>query len=203
MILESEQLEKIFKREADLLEVWACYLNMFLGEYQVNTKARMAAFLAQTGHESGGYRTIEENLNYSADSLERVFGKYFSAEVPAAGYHRLPEKIASRVYGARMGNGDEASGEGWKYRGRGIIQITGKNNYRDCGAALELDLVDNPDRLLQPRYAMQSAFWFWDVRKLNGYADAGDFEKITRRINGGLNGHDHRVELHERALEVL
>jgi len=168
-----------------------------------DSKARLAHFFAQVLHESGCMRYDMENLNYSADALRRVFGKYFRTQAEADAYARRPEKIANRVYADRMGNGDEASGDGWKYRGRGLIQLTGRTNY---GAFAEWvgdpRVVDDPD-LVSSEYAVQSAVFFWDRNKLNALADRDDIAELTRRINGGENGLAHRRELLNKASGLL
>jgi putative chitinase len=164
-----------------------------LNSYNVNTPIRLAHFFAQIEHESG-LKPISENLNYSAERLLVVFPKYFKKEQSLA-YARQQSRIANRVYANRMGNGNEASGDGWKYRGRGFIQITGKNNYLMLSKDARIDCFNNPDLLLQEDYAMISALWFWNKNKLNSYADTGDIIGLTRRINGGLNGIEHRKEL--------
>lgn len=146
----------------------------------INTQKRLAMFFAQLDHESG-LKPISENLNYSADGLLKTFPKYFNSET-AKEYARQPQKIANRVYANRMGNGSESSGDGWKFRGRGFIQITGKNNYIACGYA------NNPDNLLNEVDAMVSAVWFWNQNNLNKFADLGDVKGCTKVINGGLNG---------------
>ena len=160
--------------------------------FDIDTDTRIAAFLSQCAHESGGFVRLEENLNYSADRLLVVFPKYFRDRATALHYARQPEAIANRVYASRMGNGDESSGDGWAYRGRGLIQLTGATNYRLCGDALGVDLLSTPDLLTEYTYAASSAAWFWHDRGCNKYADSGDFEGLTRRINGGLNGLEDR-----------
>lgn len=150
----------------------------------------LCMFLAQCDHESNGFRVVEENLNYSKDGLLTTFGKYFD-EVSAIAYARDKQMIANIVYANRMGNGDVESGEGYKYRGRGYIQLTGKNNYRQCGDYLGLALLDNPDLLCLPENAMDSALWFFDT---NNLINQLDITKVTKKINGGVNG------LHEREI---
>lgn len=161
-------------------------------EFEINTPERWAMFLAQLAHESCGLTVFEENLNYSSQALQLVFKKYFPDQATAARYARQPEKIANRVYANRMQNGPEPSGDGWKYRGRGPIQITGKENYQKCGAALGLDLVQHPELLEEPQYGYRAAAWFWASRDLNACADCGDVRRATRLINGGLNGLEER-----------
>lgn len=171
-------------------------------EWNIDTPLRLAAFLAQIAHESGQLRTLVENLNYSAEALLRVFPRHFDAGLAAA-YARQPERIGSRVYANRMGNGDEASGDGWRYRGRCLIQVTGHDNYAACGSALGLDLIAQPELLEQPGPAARSAGWFWHRNSLNRPADARDIETITRRINGGLTGLDDRKAHYARACTAL
>ncbi|OEJ67247.1 glycoside hydrolase family 19 protein [Magnetovibrio blakemorei] len=171
-------------------------------EWSIDTPLRLAAFLAQIAHESGQLRALAENLNYSAEALLRVFPRHFSAD-QAAAYARQPQRIGSRVYANRMGNGDEASGDGWRYRGRGLIQVTGKTNYAACGTALGLDLIAQPELLEQPDPAARSAGWFWHRNGLNRPADARDIETITRRINGGLTGLEDRKAHYARACAAL
>lgn len=159
------------------------------------TKMQQAMFLAQCGHESAGFSVLSENLNYSSDGLVRVFRKYFTAE-DAKKYARQPEKIANRVYANRMGNGDENSGDGWKYRGRGIIQITGKRNYDAFSKWLERDI--NPDDVaINLTFAVKAGVWFWLTNEI---ASLNSVEKATRRINGGLNGIEDRVNLYRKLM---
>jgi putative chitinase len=171
-------------------------------EFEINTSMRMAAFLAQVAHESGNFRSVRENLNYSADGLRKIFPKYFTDVDPNL-YARQPEKIANRVYANRMGNGPESSGDGWAYRGRGLIQLTGKFNYIQCGNALGVDLVNDPSYLETPIGAARSAGWYWSSRGLNAFADKGDMTSITRRINGGTIGLEDRIKHYRHALHVL
>jgi len=164
-----------------------------LNSYNVNTRLRLAHFMAQIEHESG-LKPISENLNYSANGLRKTFGEYFT-DLEAIKYQRKPEAIANRVYANRMGNGNEASGDGWKFRGRGFIQITGKNNYILLSKDTRIAFFDNPDLLLIEANAMISALWFWQKNNLNVLADADNINLITKRINGGFNGLAHRKEL--------
>jgi putative chitinase len=161
--------------------------------YGLTTKLRIAHFMAQIEHESG-LKAVSENLNYSAQGLIQTFSKYFDTNESLL-YARKPEKIANRVYANRMGNGNEASGEGWKYRGRGFIQITGKINYHQLAIDTDLDCLKNPDLLLEEVNAMISALWFWNLKGLNKLADKDDLKGITKRVNGGYNGLAHRQEL--------
>jgi putative chitinase len=164
--------------------------------FNISTPIRLAHFLAQCGHESGGFKAFTENLNYSAQGLRTIFGKYFPTEALAKQYERQPEKIGNRVYANRMGNGDEASGDGYKFRGRGFIQLTGKSNYTAFGKFIGVDLVANPD-LVATKYPLTSAGFFFDTNKLWALCDLGATEdavtKVTKRVNGGTHGLDDRI----------
>lgn len=184
------------------LEMFIEGFNETFDTFDMTTPERQAMFLAQTAHESGNFNFVEENLNYRAAALTRIWPSRFPADV-AAEYGGKPDKIANRAYGGRMGNGPEATGDGFKYRGRGIIQLTGKDNYRACGEALGKDLVAEPDLVAQNPYAVLSAGWFWDTRKLNQWCDKGDILTVTKRINGGTIGLDDRKHHYEHILEVL
>ena len=166
-------------------------------KFGVNTPLRLAHFLAQCGHESGGFRLTQENLNYSAKGLMGIFKKYFPTQALADAYARKPEKIANKVYGNRMGNGPEVSGEGFKFRGRGYIQLTGKQNYTAFDLAVEDDILANPD-LVSTKHALASAAWFWKKNGLNLIADTGSstevVTKITKRVNGGTIGLADRIK---------
>jgi putative chitinase len=166
-------------------------------KFGLNTGLRLAHFLAQAGHESGGFRVTNENLNYSVKGLRGIFKKYFPTDELAAAYAKKPQKIANRVYGNRMGNGDEASGEGFKFRGRGYIQLTGKQNYTAFDAAVEDDILANPD-LVATKHALSSAAWFWNKNNLNKIADTGATDAavtmITKRVNGGTIGLADRIK---------
>jgi len=164
---------------------------------------RIAAFLAQIAQESGEFNFIEENLNYTAEALYRTFRKYFTSLDDALPYEHQPEKIANRIYANRMGNGDEASGDGYNYRGRGLIQITGKSNYTRFATAVDMTRDEAVPYMELPEGALASAIWFWDINKLNIYADVGDFVGLTRRINGGLTGIANREEMYKTALTAL
>lgn len=192
------QFKHIFKdcREPDQ---WQPLMSDVLSDW---TKEQTAAFLAQTAHESAQFNILQENLNYGARGLLVTFGKYFTQE-QAADYERQPARIGNRVYANRMGNGDELSGDGFKYRGRGILQVTGKNNYRACSLALFSDeniLLKNPELLLEKPNALNSALWFWNSNNLKSVTD---FETLTRRINGGVNGLADRQKYYSRALSIL
>ena len=165
-----------------------------LNSYGLNTELRIDHFMAQIEHESN-LKPITENLNYSATGLTKTFGKYFATVAIANSYARQPERIANRVYANRMANGNEASGDGWKFRGRGFIQITGKANYIMLSKDTRIDFLNNPDLILTEANSMISALWFWNRHKLNLLADKNNIVGITRIINGGLNGLSHRKEL--------
>ena len=166
-------------------------------KFQINTPLRLAHFLAQCGHESGGFRATQENLNYSAKGLNGIFRKYFPTEAAAAPYARNPQKIANKVYASRMGNGNEASGDGFKFRGRGYIQLTGKDNYTAFGRAINEDILSNPDKVAST-YALLSAAWFFSKNGLHRMADEGATDavvtKITKRVNGGTIGLADRIK---------
>ena len=181
---------------------WSAPINEAASRFDISTPDRMAAFLAQTAHESGGFKRLAENLNYSAQALVKTWPSRFDAATAQA-YARKPEKIANKVYASRMGNGDEASGDGWRYRGRGLIQITGRENYAACGAALGLPLLTQPELLEQPDGAAMSAAWFWQTNGCNELADVADFATITRRINGWLTGQSDRVRYWIKAQAAL
>lgn len=174
-------------------------------KFQINTPLRLAHFLAQCGHESGGFKAVQENLNYSADGLKKIFPSYFPGNL-AESYARQPQKIASRVYGGRMGNGGETTGEGFKFRGRGYIQLTGKNNYVAFGKSINEDVVSNPD-LVSTKYALLSAAWFFNSNGLHKIADEGSTDavvtKITRRVNGGTIGLADRIKHFKEYFELL
>lgn len=188
-------------------------------EFEINTPKRIAAFLAQTAHESGGYTMLTENLNYKAATLAACWPNRFAVLgadkkpvkengklVPTAVANSIagkPELIANLVYSSRMGNGPAESGEGWKFRGRGLKQLTGKFNYEKCGQALGVDLVGNPDLLLEPMYAAKSAGWFWKSNNLSPFADSGDMEGMTKKINGGLIGIADRKARYEKVLAAM
>lgn len=185
------------------LDQWHHALCEILPEYEINTPQRVAAFIAQCAHESGGFRALKENLNYRAESLVKVFPKYFKTLEEAKQYEKQPEKIANKIYGNRMGNGDEASGDGFRYCGRGLIQLTGKDNYSWFAASLEMPLEEVPEYLASFEGAVQSACWFWETNNLNQWADTGDILTLTKRINGGTIGLEDRKKHYAHALHVL
>lgn len=170
-------------------------------KYQINTPLRLAHFLAQCHHESAGFNVVEENLNYGAEGLLRTFKKYFTTE-QANEYAHNKVRIASRVYANRMGNGDEESQEGWLYRGRGYIQLTGKDNYAALDKQIPGDIIKNPD-LVATQYPMFSAAWFWDHNNINDLCDNGNVIDVTKKVNGGLNGVDDRWDLFGHYFGIL
>ena len=186
-----------------LLGQYAPALNDVMDYYEIQSQHRIAGFLAQVIHESGGFTLIKENLNYSADGLRKTFGKYFPSIELANQYARKPEMIANRVYANRMHNGDEASGDGYRFCGRGLIQITGRENYTNLAEALEMSLEDCVSYLETPEGACSSAGWFWDTNQLNDYCDSGDFIMLTKRINGGTNGLEDRRHYYDLAISLL
>ena len=172
-------------------------------KYGISTTQRQAAFLGQCMHESNNFRTLEEDLDYSASALMRVWPSRFPDYDVAEKYAHNPEKIANKVYAGKLGNTEE--GDGFKYRGRGVIQLTGKEAYLYCGSNLGIDTISHPEILLEPKWACMSAGWFWNKKGLNTLADASDYKEMTHRINGGMNGYDERVAkitLAKKALET-
>ena len=180
---------------------WLQPLEDTFAKYDINTPERQAAFIGQCAHESGNFKTLEENLHYSAAALMRVWPSRFPDSAVADKYANNPEAIANKVYGGRMGNLQD--GDGWKYHGRGLIQLTGKENYANCGSGLNVDLLSDPNLLVTPEYAALSAGWFWNKKGLNSLADSGDIETMTKRINGGLIGLDDRKAKIAKAEQVL
>lgn len=185
------------------IDQWYDALSAILPEYGINTPERVAAFIAQCAHESGGFKFLKENLNYKAESLLKVFPKYFKTLDEARAYEKKPEKIANKIYGNRMGNGDESSGDGFRYCGRGLIQLTGKENYSWFAASLEIPVEEASEYLETFEGAVQSACWFWEENKLNQWADKKDILTLTKRINGGTIGLDDRIKHFNHALHVL
>ena len=185
-----------------MAEKWAIPLQFVCDKYEINTPARVAGFLAQTGHESGGFRFTSEDLHYRAEALTRVWPTRFPPGI-AESYAMQPKRIANRAYADRMGNGDEASGDGWKYRGRGLIQLTGADNYADFSLSADNEALSDPDSVAEPELAALSAGWFWSRNGLNALADARDIVGMTRRINGGTNGLDDRQMRYSRLISVL
>ncbi|WP_278940775.1 glycoside hydrolase family 19 protein [Pseudomonas helleri] len=221
MPITSQQLLQILPNAGQVAGVFVPVLNTAMNRYQIVSQKRIAAFIAQVGHESAQLTRLVENLNYSADGLANTWANRYAESDGKGGYLKVlvkdrqrnkpnalglslagkPEQIANNVYAGRMGN--TAPGDGWKYRGRGLIQLTGKTNYRLCGEALGLDLLAQPELLEKPQHACMAAAWFWSSNGLNLLADKGDIETITRRINGGLTGLADRQAIYARALKVL
>jgi putative chitinase len=184
------------------IDHWHEALCKILPDYDINTPERVAAFLAQTAHESGGYKALKENLNYRAETLCKVWPRYFNAS-NASQYEHNQEAIANRAYANRMGNGDEASGDGFRYCGRGLIQLTGKQNYTKFAESIETPVEEIPEFLATFEGAIQSACWFWETNNLNQYADSGDILTMTKRINGGTLGLEDRTNHYHHAIQVL
>ena len=197
-----DQLKQMIPKNP-YLDNWYKAISEILPEYQINTPKRVAAFLAQCAHESGGFVFLKENLNYKAASLRKVFPKYFPDDATAAAYANKPEKIANRVYANRMGNGDENSGDGWRYCGRGLIQLTGKDNYTFFAASIDVPIQEAAEYLQTFEGAVQSACFFWEQNNLNQWADKGDILTLTKRINGGTIGLEDRIKHYEHALHIF
>lgn len=193
MITEAQIKQECTTAKPEILSALVASLDTFAEKYGINTPLRLAHFLAQTAHESGGFRAIVENLNYSAESLDKVFPKYFkNAGRNASEYARNQEKIANVVYASRMGNGDTASGDGFRYRGRGLIQLTGKSNYTNMAKDMGITVEECAAFLETPEGACESAAWFWNKNGLNTLADKDDVVAVTKKINGGTIGLDDR-----------
>ena len=197
-----DKLVKILKGN-NYISDWYDALVKILPEYEINTLPRVAMFLAQCGHESGNFKTLKENLNYRAETLLKVFPRYFSSLEAAKQYAHQPEKIANRVYSNRMGNGDEASGDGFRFCGRGLIQLTGKANYSAFAESIDTPLEEIPEYLLTFEGAVQSACWFWETNNINPWADKGDVLQVTKIINGGTNGLQDRTEKYNSIIKLL
>jgi putative chitinase len=202
MTLTQAQLKQIIPKNP-YVDHWHRALSQLLPEYEINTPQRMAAFLAQCAHESGGFTAIKENLNYRAASLRKTFAKYFPTDELAQQYANKPQAIANKVYANRMGNGDEASGDGYRYSGRGLIQLTGKDNYFWFAASINLTPEAASEYMETFEGAAQSACWFWETNNLNTWADAGDILTLTKRINGGTIGLEDRKKHYEHALHIF
>jgi putative chitinase len=196
--MTSEQLAKL-----GINPDWLPWLQKTFERYSIDNTVRQSAFIGQCMHESANFKVLQENLNYSANGLKSVWGSRFPTDEIANKYARNPDMIANKVYANRMSNGDEESGDGWKYRGRGLIQCTGKDLYKTLSDALNIDLINDPDLLTEMPYASMSAGWFWNKKGLNALADAKDYKEMTKRINGGFNGLDDRIVKINKALEVL
>ena len=184
------------------IDIWVEAMNKILPKYDIVTPKRLAAFLAQTAHESAGFTAVRENLNYSAQGLMKTWPSRFNSATATA-YARQPEKIANKVYANRMGNGDEASGDGWRYRGRGLIQITGKANYTKLAQYIKKTLQETIGYCETVEGAVESACFYWVSNNLNAIADTGDMTTLTRRINGGVIGLADRLDKYKKTLEDL
>lgn len=182
---------------------WLEPLNKTFEKYEINTPLRQAAFIGQCGHESNSFKVLQENLNYSAKGLVATWPSRFPNVEYAAEYERKPERIANKVYGARADLGNTEDGDGWRFSGKGLIQLTGRNNFKTCGDALGIDLVSQPELLLEPMWACMSAGWFFNKRNLNLLADSEDWETMTKRINGGLHGLQDRIDRTHKAMDIL
>lgn len=197
-----EQLTAIIGRNP-YTEYWYHALVTICPEYEIDTPRRLAAFIAQCAHESGKFLHLRENLNYRATSLMKTWPKRFPTLEKAKQYEHKPEKIANFVYSGRMGNGDEASGDGWKYLGRGLIQLTGKENYSWFAKSVNMPLDDVPEYLETFEGAVQGACFFWEMNNLNALADKKDIVGLTKKINGGTLGLEERTKLFNLACKVL
>lgn len=202
MILTLSKLERILVGNSNVDE-WYRALTENIYFFEIDTEKRIAAFLAQTSHESMNYTRVIENLNYRWTSLRSVFPKYFPNDSLAKKYAHDQRAIANRVYANRMGNGPESSGDGWRYRGRGLIQLTGKYNYKKFGDSLGISLSEVPDFLETFDGAVISACWYWENKNLNYYADNDDIKSITKLINGGYIGLEDRIRKYSNILEIL
>jgi putative chitinase len=202
MELTLDKLKKIMGNN-QYVEYWYQAFEKILPEYEIDSVPRIAAFLAQCGHESGNFTALQENLNYKAESLMCVWPKYFHDIDTANHYAHKPEMIANRAYANRMGNGPEETGDGWKFCGRGLIQLTGKSNYQAFAESLEMDLEEVPAYLGTFEGAIQSACWFWEANNLNKFADSGDIKGMTKVINGGYLGLEDREKHYHHAIEIL
>jgi putative chitinase len=210
MNLTISQLRQLLPKNK-YVEHWHHALSVLLPDYDIDNPRRVAAFIAQCAHESGGFSVLQENLNYKPQALRRLFSKYFPDDAIAGQYCAKPNKqeaIANRIYASRMGNGDESSGDGYRFRGRGLIQLTGRSNYQNFADSIEVDgrplkIDEVPAYLETFEGAAQSACWFWETNNLNKWADEGDILTLTKRINGGTIGLEDRKKHYEHALHVL
>lgn len=198
MAVTAEQLKKLHINP-ELVDAF----NATFDRWGIETLRQQAAFIGQCGHESGNFRVLEENLNYAADRLMKIWPKRFPSLEVAQPYHRNPRKIANKVYANRMGNRDEASDDGWRFRGSGWVQLTGHDNFFHFGKAMGVDFVMKPDLVRTPEYAAQSAGWFWSTHKCNQIAESGDWKALTKRINGGEIGLADRIKHTQHAMQVL
>jgi putative chitinase len=197
-MVNAEQLQRLH-----IGAEWVDALNETFTRFNLTTNNQKAMFIGQCSHECGNFRLLEENLNYRAETLMKLWPKRFPSLEFAKQYEKNPKKIANSVYANRMGNRDEASGDGYRFRGRGALQCTGHSTYFHAGKALGVDFVMQPDLIATPKYAALTAGWFWETHKLNPPSDALDYQKVTRIINGGTIGLDDRIKHVQQALAVL
>ncbi len=197
-MVNAEQLKKLH-----IGPEWVDALNATFQRFDISTPIRQASFIGQCGHECGNFKILEENLNYRAETLMKLWKSRFPTIEIANEYARNPKKIANKVYSSRMGNRDESSGDGYRFRGRGCIQLTGHANYFHAGKSCGEDFVMNPDLVATPKYAAMTAGWFWNTHKLNQFADVGDYKTMTKKINGGFIGLADREKHIAHALSVL
>ena len=205
MELTKDQLKQLLPKNP-YIDQWYNALSQLLPDYEINTPQRIASFMAQCAHESGEFTALKENLNYKAITLRKIFPKYFPTDEIANQYASLPNKqeaIANKVYANRMGNGDESSGDGFRYCGRGLIQLTGKDNYTWFAASIGISPDEASEYLQTFEGAAQSACWFWETNNLNQFADSGDILTMTKRINGGTIGLDDRIAHYKHALQIF
>jgi putative chitinase len=200
-ILTYNQFQQMVKNK--YASHWYEVLEQLLPDYDINTPLRVAHFIAQTAHESGNYAFIKENLNYRAESLTKTWPRLFPTIEIARQYEKQPQKIANRAYGNRMGNGDEASGDGWRYCGRGLIQLTGRDNYTFFAGSLNITVEEAAEYMETFEGAAQSACFYWEQNNLNRFADANDVKGLTKAINGGYLGLEDRIKHTEHALHIL
>jgi len=200
--LTVEQLKNLIRTNADYVN-WYNALIKVLPDYQIDTPQRLAAFISQCAHESADFTEVQENLNYKAESLMRTWPSHFPTIEIANQYAHNQEMIANRAYANRMGNGNEASGDGWKFCGRGLIQLTGRSNYQNFADSLQMSIDDVPDYLKTYEGAIQSACFFWENNNLNDWADKGDVKRMTKIINGGDLGYDDRLNRYTEAYNIL
>lgn len=204
-MLTLDQLKKMLPKNKYVTD-WHEALAQLLPDYDINTPRRIAAFIAQCSHESGGFTALKENLNYRWETLRKIWPRHFPTDAIAKDYATRLDKqrhIANRAYANRMGNGDEASGDGARFLGRGLIQLTGRTNYQNFADSLEMDINDVPEYLATFEGAAQSACWFWESNNLNRFADSGDIKGLTKAINGGYIGLEDRIKHYNHALHVM
>jgi putative chitinase len=201
-----DQLQAIIPNNSHL-EHWFEALSAILPDYEIDTPKRVAAFLAQCAHESGGFNAIQENLNYRPETLMKLFGHHFPGGLTEAQHYcsqpNKQEVIANRIYASRMGNGPESSGDGWRFCGRGLIQLTGRSNYTRFAESIDTPVEQVTEFLQTFEGCVQSACWFWEANNLNDLADAGDIRTMTKKINGGFLGLDDRIHHYQHALQVF